>query len=214
MKYGFAWLMWTVFLFPCLAGNAAGQVIEENKHQSFPDIQINGLRSYSADQIRNAIRFEPYVQLAAHPLASRQKLLSAVTEQLTAGFRRQGFLDASIKTEYDKAGNLAVMIDEGEKYFNGEIEIKNAKSIDADALRQRLKSKFPPTDASTFIIKGDGPKKEKVWVDENGKRLELTGPVWAADVASVMAPEYREFLKQQIVIALADLGYHHKNRFG
>jgi hypothetical protein len=115
-------------------------------------LEILGAKSFSADQIRQALFNELQIAVAGDADAPLDALTKLLAEKATAGYQAAGFPDAKVLVEPCEGG-LTATIEEGERFAIGDIEVVGNHTLDPARLVAELK---PPAD-------GTAPKKHRPW---------------------------------------------------
>ncbi|HEV7222027.1 MAG TPA: hypothetical protein VGN42_04950 [Pirellulales bacterium] len=100
-------------------------------------LAIEGAKAFSPDEIREALFNELDVVAACRSDAPLAELTATIADKAAAGYRGAGFFDAAVSVVV--AGDkLAVTIEEGERFANGEIVVSGNRQLDAEQIKTDL----------------------------------------------------------------------------
>jgi hypothetical protein len=115
-------------------------------------IQIEGNRLITADQIRNAIRYDWLCQYQGTPTAALPTYLLTVRTRLQTAYAFAGFPNAQVEASYDEpADRMTISIDEGQRFLAGPIVIEGLEPAVAQRIAGRLSQRRWPAYFSTEI---------------------------------------------------------------
>lgn len=139
------WLVTIVLTFGCLQADAAVPAGIRNPDQ----IVFEGAKQVAEKDVCAALTKDFDAILAVHPDASLSGYLRAIETTAQLGYRHSGFNQAKIKAEYNEPKEkIVVHIEEGPRFFCGDIVITGAKQVDAaqlaDSLREPAKQDKTP----------------------------------------------------------------------
>jgi hypothetical protein len=143
---------------PSIAGDPPGS----GKVGRFGDLSrlpIEGCKQVSEDRVRHALRRDVGVQVASAPAAPVSDFIAALRINLQAAYYSAGFPFATVNVRLDEAGNpVAVVVQEGDRFARGDVQVEGAKTLDAHVLVQMLTT-APP---ERFFQERIDPKTETI----------------------------------------------------
>jgi len=173
----------------------------------FSRLEVSGLVSFTAEEIRDELRDDFDALLAAHPLAPLSDLPVAIRERLVAGFLNEGFAEAEVEVRLDREQQrLQAVVREGPRYVAGSVRVEEAAQVPVDRLIERLTNPYPPREAVKLAF-GPGDGEHVQWKDRDGKDVELKSPVWKHGDPARLAPVSKEWMARRVKFALEDQGY-------
>lgn len=189
----------------------SGSLAEDNEivggFGDFSRLEISGLVSFTAEEIRDELRDDFDALLAAHPLAPLSDLPVAIRERLVAGFLNEGFAEAEVEVRLDRdQQRLQAVVREGPRYVAGSVRVEGAAQIPVDRLIERLTKPYPPREAVKLAF-GPGDGEHVQWKDRDGKDVELKAPVWKHGDTARLAPVSKEWMARKVKFALEDQGF-------
>ncbi len=173
----------------------------------FSRLEIKGVASFTAEEIRDELRGDFDALLAGHPLAPLSDLPAVVRERLLAGLLNEGFAEAVVEVHLDRERQrLRAVVREGPGYVAGSVRVEGAAKVPVDRLTERLTKPYPPREAVKLAFgPGDGDHAE--WKDRDGKGVELESPVWESGDPVRLAPVTMEWTARKVKYALEDMGF-------
>jgi tetratricopeptide (TPR) repeat protein len=170
---------------------------------------IDGVKTFSPKEIREALSLSPEFLLAADPDAALIDCVVATERLIRAGYRNTGFPDVQVKAiANNRARTISVNVKEGPRYQAGEIRIRGNKAIPVAQLVARLTQPYPPQDALPRSPHEGRGKSGTCWVDRNGNNVELSDPVWRPGKSAPFPATVNDWrLHREVFDALADLGF-------
>ncbi len=101
-----------------------------------PDrILFEGLRTFTADQVRHALATKPSYLLAAHPQADMHAFLDELKAMVESGCQAGGFPDAKAEIIYDEqAFRVRVKVTEGPRFLARKVQVAGSKLVIGDEL--------------------------------------------------------------------------------
>ena len=173
----------------------------------FSRLEISGLVSFTAEEIRDELRDNFDALLAAHPLASLSELPVVIRERLVAGFLHEGFAEAEVEVRLDREQQrLQAAVREGPGYVAGDVRVEGAAKVPVDRLIERLTKPYPPREAVKLAF-GPGDGEHVQWKDRDGKDVKLESAVWKPGVPARLAPDSKEWTARKVKFALEDMGF-------
>jgi outer membrane protein assembly factor BamA len=100
-------------------------------------LAIEGAEAFTLEAIREALFNELDVVAACDPNAPSETLTTVIADKAAAGYRAAGFCDVKVSV-IASDDNLAMTIEEGGRYTNGEIEVSGNHHVGADQVKARL----------------------------------------------------------------------------
>lgn len=144
---------WAAFCFALLTTVTAAATESQRAGPSerAAALLIEGAQAFTPEAIREALFNELDVVAACEPNAPSSELETVIADKTLAGYRAAGFVDVqvSVSTADDK---LAMKIQQGDRYTNGEIDISGTDHLDADNIKARLTAP-----------QADGLKRCRLW---------------------------------------------------
>lgn len=140
---------------------------------------IKGAEAFTPEAIREALFNELDVVAACDPDAPAGELETILADKAAAGYRAAGFFDVkvSVIASDDK---LAMTIEEGGRYTNGEIAVSGTHHLDADKIKAHLTAQ-----------RTDGFKRR---------------PLWRAAEPAAFGPESEAVLTLKVLTSADDQG--------
>ncbi len=148
-----AWLL-VAFSFHSLAVGAADKGTQTGPSYvgelgDAKRLAFEGLKTFSAQAVREGLMKDPDFLLAAHPAAPFGGYLEALQKRIRTGYQEAGFPDVQVTVVPElKTGHILVRVNEGPRYRIEEVKIRGAKTIPADRLAQVLMRGYPPREAT------------------------------------------------------------------
>ena len=122
---------------------------EKNSSRAIDRLVFEGVRSFEADDIRQALTCDVHVVRAERFPADRAALLGAIERTVELGYRHSGFRAAKITASYDEGSDrITVRVDEGPRHRSG-----NVRVVGKDVLPQAIKD----------LLTTDAGDNEAVW---------------------------------------------------
>jgi YHS domain-containing protein len=143
-------------------------------------LEVEGAKTFSADDIRETLFNELDVVAACKKDALLDSLMSLIAEKTTAGYHCAGFPDAKVSVTSGD-GKIKATIEEGDRYRQGEVEVIACGALDADRIKQELTQ---PTAKS-------------------GKSA-----LWSSDERASFDAEYLAWLASKVAEWAGDQGYY------
>ncbi len=170
---------------------------------------IEGTKTFSPKEIREALSLNPEFLLAADPDGPLYNCVATTERLICAGYRNTGFPDVQVKASADmKARTITVSVKEGPRYQAGEIRIRGNKAIPAAQLIARLTQPCPPENALPRSPREGHGKGGMCWVDRNGNSVELSDPLWRPGKPAPFPATVNDWkLHGDVFNALANLGF-------
>lgn len=160
-------------------------------------IAFDGLRLFTAAQLRSQLECDLQYQAAARPSGELARLIATLEARLLAGYQRSGCPDAKVIAQYDEQLlAIRVRVEEGQQYRAGKVEVVGPQSVDVAAIERGLTVGTPER---PWKLECDGADLVETSDDE--------GITWKSgeparfDVASIAA------MKAAVRRALAEQGY-------
>lgn len=194
-----------------IAGVLSDTLAEDNelvgRSGDFSRLEIQGLASFTAEKVRDALREDFDALLAAHPLAPSSDLPAMVCERLHAGFLNEGFAEAEVEVRLEREDQrLRAVVREGARYVAGSVRVEGAAKVPVDRLIARLTKPYPPREAVKMAF-GPGDAEDVQWKDRDGKDVKLESPVWKLGDPARLAPTTKEWTARKVKLALEDIGF-------
>jgi hypothetical protein len=194
-----------------VAGLLSETLAEDNelvgRFGDFSRLEVEGLASFTAEEVRDGLRGDFDALLAGHPLAPLSDLPVVVRERLLAGFLNEGFAEAVVEVHLDREHQrLRAVVREGPAYVAGSVRVEGAAKVPVDPLTERLTKPYPPREAVKLAF-GPGDGEHVQWKDRDGKDVELSPAVWSPGDPARLAPDSKERTKRKVKFALEGMGY-------
>lgn len=141
----------------CLAGMAQAPKAEPllvDDRGFISRVEFDGNEAFSDGVLRRALAIDMTVLLASHPAAELSGYLAAISKQLTAGYRHEGFPDATAEAAvapHAAGGPVVVHIHEGRRYVMGDIRIEGTRELSPEKLRNKLMGESG-TDSEQLLV--------------------------------------------------------------
>jgi len=128
------WLVGCIFALACASAAAEPAGLRE------PDrLQFEGVAQVSERDIRDALKFDFDVALAAHPDVPVKGYCRAVESSTLLGYLNSGFRDAQITASYDEQrAGIVVRVNEGRRRLCGAVHVTGAQAADGNLLVQAV----------------------------------------------------------------------------
>lgn len=129
----------SVLVWNLAGGICAGDVPHLVGALSAPEkIVFKGQKTFSEQQLRDAVAINSSLVIAGHPQADLVDFLALLNSQIEAGYHFAGFALVEVETIYDEPTNaIVVRIDEGMRYRYGDIHTNGAnEAVTEEGLRQ------------------------------------------------------------------------------
>ncbi len=168
---------------PSLAGAAPNEIATALAAAALADPaqwQFIGCSAYKSADLRDALAANLDVIVATRSAGTVDQLISAVTRQLTLGYRAGGYHEATVSADVDPTGRqLVITVDEGRRSLQAKIEVRGATTIDVERLAKEVTQKYAPADAIP-IFQGSAPTGDAplMWIKPNGQPVSLHEPFW------------------------------------
>lgn len=140
--------------------------------------EIEGAKSFPADEIRQALFNELEVVASSDADAPLAALLKLLAEKATAGYQCAGYPDAIVVVA-QVDGHLKATIDEGERFAMGAVEVVGNRALDSARLVAAL---TPPGD-------GTPPKKRPLWRPGQPASFNVEAKDWLTSEIASLAGE-------------------------
>ncbi len=174
---------------------------------------FHGVKICPPEQIRDELRQDFDVILAAHPSAPVEKYLEVLQRRILAGYHHSGFPNTKVSVDIDRDHEkIHISIVEGPRYQQGDVRVVAANTtgaarIDGKVLIKRLENKFPPADAIAAGFSDQQDEATTKWVDKNGSQVNLKEPVWKRSRPAPFDEETKLKLRDEIKSAFKDIGF-------
>ncbi|MCO8120208.1 hypothetical protein NHH03_00540 [Stieleria sp. TO1_6] len=173
------------------------------------EIQFQGNQTFSTTELRKALRGRTEFWIANHPKNDPDALPGTLVELLRRGYRNAGFRNVFLDvTRGDDGQGLQCLIDEGDRYRYGDLQIKHAVSVDRQRLTERLTKPFAKAGTFPSFISVAGETVTQ-WVTESGEPSDLVNPVWqqGEGVRFDSLERSHDGLVKQVKLALTEIGF-------
>jgi hypothetical protein len=171
-------------------------------------LEITGAVQVERRFILGAIRGDVDIQLAALANAPLVDYLDTLRRRITLVYRQMGFPEARVECRSDHVQNkIAVRIDEGARWYCGDVRVEGAERIAANDLIRLLCQRRPPDGAMIDSFDRKNGRSSPHWVDENGNDAELSEPIWRKGDEASVSDAADSLQRQQIAPCLAALGF-------
>ena len=149
-----------------------------------PDrIAFEGLRTFSAEEIRHALAVKPSFLLASHPQANLAALLGALQTMIESGYQASGCPDAAVQVTYDApALAIRVRVTEGPRFKAGQIRVHGARNLGTNEIVRWLSEPANTAKISEVLHKSSVLKETK---------NEATGTTWKAKAEASITLDQR-----------------------
>ena len=171
--------MLTVLISGLFCGILGAQAPESVGELGSPDrIFFTGQKTFSEQQLRDAVNVNLEMMVAGHPKAELASFLTHTTKSIVAGYRQTGFPDAVVQSKYESARSAVVVsINEGPRYLKGDIEIDGAITIPVDRVRDYLTRRRPKKPVESTVA-AEPPKQVTVTGNVEQSSDETEDPIW------------------------------------
>jgi hypothetical protein len=151
---------------------------------------FRGAATFSPEALAGALQNNVEFLLDSRPQAPFGKFLSTLQQLMLRGYRHSGFADAQVDVKLDQRTNaVEVVVDEGQRYVAGDIEIVDAKSLPVEAVVRRLIE----------------PSPERL--DATGTATEPQEPLWQKGKPAAFDEPSIARLTRDVTAALKDFGF-------
>ena len=149
-----------------------------------PDrIVFEGLRTFSAAEIRHALAVKPSFLLASHPQANLGALLGALKTMVASGYQASGCPDVAVQVTYDApAPAIRVRVTEGPRFTAGQIRVNGARKMETNEIVRWLSEPANSAKISEVVRKASVLKETKD---------ETTGATWQAKAEASLTLDQR-----------------------
>ncbi len=201
--------VWLVFVLSAAVANSQEPTADETvgDYGDCMRWELQGLRSFEPDMVRNALFRDFELSLATHPLARLERLPSVFEKRLLAGLRDAGHVDAEVSVQIDRATQrLRATIQEGPCFLCGPIDVQGVDSDLSQRLIRCLTEPYLPDSAVRTASSRIPGRDEPIWVDKRGKPVDPAEPVWQIGKPARFAGSTMNRIHEAIKEAFADLG--------
>jgi len=141
-------------------------------------IVITGSRQWPAEEIRRELIADLDAVIASHPASPLADFPQLLATRVRDGYLQGGFALATAAVRLDPlTQQVLVTIDEGPRYFAGDIKVHGPPGTDAAHIAAWLTAPQPARGARlTGFINGNESLPR--WVDKNNQRIIPEKPVW------------------------------------
>lgn len=161
---------------------APGAARPDERDESVRDPQnfaIEGVESFEAADVKNALAADIDVQMASHPDRPFAGFIETVSRRILAGYHSLGFARAKVKVDFDqKWRRVAVWVTEGPQYRCGKVIIAGLDEAQSRAVEESLTvGDHSLYDVPVTLEQPDGTQTT-VWEDTAGRRSKARRPLW------------------------------------
>src|ERR1035441_5501054 len=188
------------------ADSAAGLVGDSG---DLRQLTFEGAKTFSAEELRDGLKWTPDFLEISHPMAPRGEFLKAVERKLLFGYQHGGFPEARISVQADaKSSRIIVKVEEGPRYVCGRVKVSGTKKAVSSAITRRLTVESAPAASAgrAFDFTDQAPTSPAA----DGAEPAAPGQIEALWVKGQPAPfsEYDlRWLEWQARQALGDQGF-------
>jgi TPR repeat protein len=189
-----------------MADSAAGLVGDSG---DLRQLTFEGAKTFSAEELRDGLKWTPDFLEISHPMAPRGEFLKAVERKLLFGYQHGGFPEARISVQTDaKSSRIIVKVEEGPRYVCGRVKVSGTKKAVSSAITRRLTVESAPAASAgrAFDFTDQAPASPVA----DGAEPAAPGQIEALWVKGQPAPfsEYDlRWLEWQVRQALGDQGF-------
>lgn len=116
-------------------------------------VAIEGMQTFTQDDIRRALQADLDYLVAAHPEATLAECLAALEDRVRAGYRDCGFPDVAVQARFDvSAGRIVAKVIEGPRFRCGDLRVTGLKALpitDSEFIRRFAEKLSPASDQAT-----------------------------------------------------------------
>lgn len=169
---------------------------------------IEGAKSFTADEIREALGGDLAVVAASAADAPLADLQTIIAKKLAAGYQCAGFPQAAVDVKVVD-GKLRALVGEGDRYLAGDVQITGCQKIDAGRIRQALTQPDAELHKAAIWTGGEPASFNTEYVDWlKSKVIDLAGDqgFYRAKVNVHVVPDHDGLKTGRLVIAFGDEG--------
>ena len=138
-------------------------------------LQFKGCNIIPAERVRDELKRDWEVEVAATPSAPLEEYLTTVQRRVTSGYLACGFPNAKVEvTTNPEKSAVVVNVNEGQRYMAGEVKITGTKTVDTAALIKELTTAIPASNFPTQLNPTTGALSIGYWQDNP----EIPKPRW------------------------------------
>lgn len=165
------------------ATRAAFSADEPRPQWANPDRwEFLGSLTFDVPRLRDALATDIDVLLASRAPLDPERLAEILADRLAAGYRHSGFPKAKVTSEVIvERQRIAMTVNEGPSYRNGELRIVGAKTIPVAELKTGLTEGTGPQDAFLHWTQPPAQGGVREWVKANGEKTEKESAIWKRD---------------------------------
>jgi non-specific serine/threonine protein kinase/serine/threonine-protein kinase len=173
-------------------------------------VKFEGLRTFTVEEVRDALITDKDVILASHHKASLSIYLKTLKDRVLAGYKHNGFPDAKVNVSLDpQIQTIVVRVIEGPRYFCGDIKVIGAEKVQYERLIYELSHPFNTNRSDINIRPSSEVKADKALEDMADKynQASLYSQVWEKWKPAPLSEISLSTFKKQVEKALKRHGY-------
>jgi hypothetical protein len=166
-------------------------------------LEIRGADTFQADEIRQRLLADLDVSNARYLTTSLTEFCSLLAAKTREGYLCAGFADVTVSAAANAASDgIEITIVEGKRYLAGEIEVRGAKTIDAETLVADLTIEPAPVSVESVFLPGGIVQPTPVSATSHKSRLQ-----WQVGQTAELNKATLGRLRDQIEAKLLERGH-------
>ncbi len=167
-------------------------------------LQFKGCKAMSAENVRDQLKRDWEVEVAATPSAPLDEYLAALQRRVLAGYQACGFGNAKVDVATTPdASAVVINVDEGQRFLAGDIKITGTKTIETAVIIKELTAALPATSFPVQLNPSAGVITIGYW-QQNAEKPKA---VWEVGKPASFDPVSLRVLHRQVVEAFLRHGY-------
>jgi hypothetical protein len=190
------------------------------------NLVFEGIKTFTADQIRHALAVKSSYLLAAHPQANLRPFLEDLQSKVLTGYQAAGFPDARVEVTFDRKDSRAhVKVTEGPRFFCGKIRVVGNKSsssrqlvrwfttrADSETWERKIQSSLSSTNLNREDANGWKTTTEPAGARTSGLQTPGTAerpddPMWVKKDPADFSGAWAANATAQVETCLAEQGF-------
>jgi hypothetical protein len=167
-----------------------------------PDrLDVEGLKTFTGDQIRHALAVKPRYLLVGHPQADLRAFLEELKNMVQSGYQAAGFPDARADVNYDtNTSRIKVKVVEGPRFKSGELRVVGVKASSQEAMVRWFTTAVPPSNPGEDKVVRTG-------MNTPGKVERPDDPMWVVGEPADFSNVWAIRAAAQVEACLAEQGF-------
>ena len=173
------------------------------------EIAVRGVSDPAPERLAEALEGDDDLLRFSTPATPDATLGQAVADATRLALQRQGYADPAVSTVVENdAGHRRVVVEvtPGSRLTAREIQITGLSERLAAELEQWLTSPQPPSSATPRIVDA-GNAAAVQWVNDQGRPVRMTPPLWAPGEPAALDPPFVDAVKRMVIRFLREEGH-------